>query len=67
MIIERTDKEFIIRPLLSVDTEELQKLAYFFRYKEIPSTYSTQQDIVDNIASEINKNLHKANRARLLE
>lgn len=67
MIIERTKKEVIIRLLPTVDTEELQELANFFRYKEITSKYSTKQDVVDDLASEINKNWYKANRDRLLK
>ncbi len=67
MIIERTKKEVIIRLLPTVDTEELQELANFFRYKEITSQYSTKQDAVDELASEINKNWYKENRDRLLK
>ena len=67
MIIERTKNEVIIRLLPTVDTEELQELANFFRYKEITSKYSTNQDAVDEIASEIKKNWYKANRDRLLK
>ena len=67
MIIERTKKEVIIRLSPSVDTDELQELANFFRYKEITSKYSTQQDVVDELSSDINKNWYKANRDRLLK
>ncbi len=67
MIIERTKKEVIIRLLPTVDTEELQELANFFRYKEITSKYSTKQDSVDELASEINKNWYNANRERLIK
>lgn len=65
MIIERTDKEIIIRLLPSVDTEELQELANYSRYKEITSKYFTSQASVDKIASEINKTWYKKNRERL--
>jgi hypothetical protein len=67
MIIERTNKEVIIRLLPSIDTEELQELANYFRYKEITSKYSTPQTIVDKLSSEINKNWYKTNRDRLLK
>jgi hypothetical protein len=50
-----------------VDTDELQELANFFRYKEITSTYATPQPDVAKLASEINKNWYKANRERLLK
>jgi hypothetical protein len=67
MIIERTSKEVIIRLLPSVDTDELQELANYFRYKEITSKYSTPQPIVDKLSSDINKSWYKANRQRLLK
>jgi hypothetical protein len=67
MIIERTNKEVIIRLLPSVDTDELQELANYFRYKEITSKYSTPQSVVNKLSSEINKKWYKANRERLLK
>lgn len=67
MIIERTNKEVIIRLLPSVDTDELQELANYFRYKEITSKYSTPQSVVDKLSSEINKNWYRANKERLLK
>ena len=67
MIIERTKKGVVIKLLPSVNTDEFQELANFFRYKEITSKYTTQQDIVDEISSEINKNWYKTNRDRLLK
>ena len=67
MIIERTKKEVVIRLLPSVDTDELQELANFFRYKEITSKYSTSQSVVDKLAIEINRNWYKANRDRLVK
>ena len=67
MIIERTNKEVIIRLSPSVDTEELQEMANYFRYKELTSKFTTPQAVVDKISSDINKNWYKANRARLLK
>ncbi|MEI6140498.1 MAG: hypothetical protein WCP85_14620 [Mariniphaga sp.] len=67
MIIERTSKEVIIRLAPTVDTDELQELANYFRYKEITSKYSTSQDVVDKLASDINTNWYKVNRDRLLK
>jgi hypothetical protein len=67
MIIERTKKEVIIRLQPSVDTEELQELANYFRYKEITSKYKTSQSEVDKLSSEINKKWYKSNRERLLK
>lgn len=67
MIIKRTNKEVIIRLRPTVDTEELQELANYFRYKEITSKYKTEQSVVDELASDINKSWYKANRNRLLK
>ena len=67
MIIERTNNEVIIRLLPTIDTEELQELANYFRYKEITSTYVTDQSVVDEISSEINKSWYRKNRERLLK
>jgi len=67
MIIERTNKEVIIRLQPTVDTDELQELVNYFRYKEITSKYKTEQSIVDKLSSEINTNWYKANRDRLLK
>ena len=67
MIIERTKDEIVIRLLPTVDTDELQELANYFRYKEITSKYSTSQSIVDKLASEVNKKWYKSNRERLLK
>jgi hypothetical protein len=67
MIIERTKKEVIIRLQPTVDTDELQELANYFRYKELTSKYKTPQAVVDQLSSEINKNWYKANRDRLLK
>ena len=67
MIIERTSKEVIIRLAPSIDTDELQELANYFRYKEITSKYTTPQAVVDKLSSTINSNWYKANRERLLK
>jgi hypothetical protein len=67
MIIERTKKEVIIRLQPTVDTDELQELANYFRYKELTSKYKTTQTVVDELSSEINKKWYKANRDRLLK
>ena len=67
MIIERTNTEVIIRLLPTVDTDELQELANFFRYKEITSKYSVSQSEVDKLSTAINTYWYKANRERLLK
>lgn len=67
MIIEITKKEVIIRLQPTVDTEELQEMAIFFRDKEITSKYKTSHEEVDKFASDVNKNWYKKNRDNLLK
>ena len=67
MIIERTNKEVIIRLKSTVDLDELQELANYFRYKEITSKYKTSQGVADKLSSDINKKWYKDNRDRLLK
>jgi hypothetical protein len=67
MIIERTRKEVIIRLSAKINTDELQDLANYLRYKEITSSYKTDQSLVDQIASDINTKWYKENRSRLMK
>ncbi|MEO6229609.1 MAG: hypothetical protein ABJB11_04365 [Ferruginibacter sp.] len=54
MLVERTSKEVIIRLPASVDTEDLQDFLNYARYKELTSTFKTDQKEVDKIANDIN-------------
>ncbi len=56
MLIERTSKEVIIRLPASVDTEDLQDLLDYVRYKEITSKFKVKQAEVDNLLSEVKAN-----------
>jgi hypothetical protein len=67
MIIERNRKEVLIRLSSKINTDELQDLADFLRYKEITAGYKTDASVVDQLASEINKNWYKTNRDRLIK
>jgi hypothetical protein len=67
MIIERTNNEVIIRLLPTIDTDELQELVNYFRYKELTSQYANSQTVVDEMASDLNKKWYKDNRERLLK
>jgi len=53
MIIERTSKEVIIRLAPSVDTDELQELANYFRYKVIGFCLLSQIAIISIVAAVI--------------
>jgi NTP pyrophosphatase (non-canonical NTP hydrolase) len=67
MQVERTDKEVIIRLSASVDTEDLQNLLNYARYKELTSTFPLLQEEADELAKQINQNWWSENRKRLLE
>jgi len=67
MIIERNRKEVVIRLSPKIDTDELQDLADYLRYKEITAGYKTDQSVVDQLASDLNRNWYKTNRDRLIK
>jgi len=67
MIIERTDREVIIRLSADIDTDDLQEFANYARYKELTSGFKVDQEVVDQLASEVNKNWWKNNRSRFIK
>lgn len=67
MLVERTDKEVIIRLPASVDTEDLQDILNYARYKELTADFKTNQKEVDKIANEINAKWWARNRSRLIK
>ena len=67
MIIEKRNKEFIIRIPETVDTEEIQDFVDYVRYKELTSkSKKTDQSVVDQLTEEININWWNENKARLM-
>lgn len=67
MLVERTTKEVIIRLPASVDTEDLQDLLNYARYKELTSNFKTDQKEVDKLAKEINSKWWTKNRGKLIK
>jgi predicted nucleotide-binding protein (sugar kinase/HSP70/actin superfamily) len=67
MLVERTNKEVIIRLPASVSTEDLQDFLNYARYKELTSTFKTNQKEVDKITSEINAKWWTKNRSKLMK
>ncbi|QPH39693.1 hypothetical protein [Pedobacter endophyticus] len=67
MLVERTDKEVIIRIAASVDTEDLQDILNYARYKELTSNFNTDQKEVDEIANDINAKWWAENRGKLIK
>ena len=65
MLIERTDKEIIIRLPSSVDTNGIQRLLDFLRYKEVTSKSKAKQNDIDKLAREVNKEWWKKNKKNI--
>lgn len=67
MLIERTNKEVIIRLPSYVDTEGLQRLVDYLSYKEATAKSKAKQSDVDKLAKEIKKGWWKKNRSRFIK
>ena len=67
MLVERTDKEVIIRLPASVDTEDLQDFLNYARYKELTTGFKVDQTKVDKLADQINSKWWTKNRKQLLK
>ena len=67
MLVERTNKEVIIRLPASVDTEDLQDILNYARYKELTANFKTDQKEVDKIANDINAKWWTKNRSKLIK
>lgn len=67
MLVERTNKEVIIRLPASVDTEDLQDFLNYARYKELTSNFNIDQKEVDKLADQINSKWWTKNRKKLVK
>jgi len=67
MLVERTDKEIIIRLPASVKFEDLQDFLSYSRYRELTSKFKVKQSEVNRLASEVNRSWWEANRDRLIK
>ncbi len=67
MIIERTEKEVIIRLPSYVDTNGLQRFVDYLAYKEATALSKANQSAVDILAKEIKKGWWEINRRRLVK
>ena len=55
MIIERTNKEIIIRLPGNVNTNGLQRLVDYLTYKEVTAKSKAKQSDIDALAKEVKK------------
>ena len=67
MLIERTNKEVIIRLPSSVNTDDLQDFLNYSRYKELTSKYKVSQKEADKLAEDVNKKWCTKNRKRFIK
>ncbi len=67
MIIERTDKEILIRIPNSVDIEGAQRIIDYIRYQEITAKSKATQEDVDKLAKEVNKAWWEKNKETFLK
>jgi len=64
MIIERTASEFVIRFPCTMDSERMQDIIDYLRYKELTANYSVDQSEVDNLAQVINRRWWEHNQVK---
>ena len=64
MIIERTASEFVIRFPFTTDTERMQDIIDYLRYKELTANYSIAQSEVDTLAQTINRKWWEQNQSK---
>ena len=64
MVVERTAREFIIRFPFAGNTEQMQDVIDYLRYKQLTANYSTPQAEVDTLAREINAQWWNENREK---
>ena len=67
MIIERTDKEILIRIPNDINIESAQRINDYIRYLEITSKSQAIQEDVDKLAREINKAWWNKNKGKFLK
>lgn len=66
MIIERTDKEILIRIPNTVDIEGAQRIIDYIRYQEVTSKSKATQEDVDKLADEVNSEWWNKNKDTFL-
>jgi hypothetical protein len=54
MIVERTNKEVIVKLPASADTNDIQAMLNYLRYKELTAGFYIVQEEADKLAAEVN-------------
>jgi len=64
MIIERTTNEFVIRFPFTSNSERMQDMIDYLRFKELTAGYNVAQSDVDQLAKAINRNWWEQNQSK---
>jgi uncharacterized protein (DUF39 family) len=67
MTIKRENNEIVIRIPDVIDPDKLQQLINYLSYQEKTSSSTANQEEVNKLASEVNKDWWKKNKDRLLK
>jgi len=67
MRVERLDKEIVIRISSDLDSKKLNEILDLIRYAELTAKSQVDQEVVDELASEINKSWWEANRKKFIK
>ena len=67
MIIERNEKEILIRIPNSIDIEGAQRIIDYIKYQELTSKSEAIQEDVDLLAKEVNRDWWKKNKDSFLK
>ena len=67
MIIERTEKEILIRIPNTINIVGAQRIIDFIKYQELTSKSEATQEDVDVLAKQVNKLWWKKNKHRFLK
>ncbi|MEM7551339.1 MAG: hypothetical protein AAF363_16785 [Bacteroidota bacterium] len=65
MIIERNDKEIVLRVSKDLDIEDLQRMVEWIDYKEVSKKSKATQKEVDELVKAVKKNRWKKTRGKL--
>ena len=66
MTIQRREGEIIIKIPDNVDLKSLQRLVNYLTYNELTVGSNAEQDKVDELSSQVNKNWWESNKDRFL-
>jgi hypothetical protein len=64
MVIERTANEFVIRFPFTMNSERMQDMIDYLRFKELTANYSVAQSEVDHLAKTINLKWWEQNQSK---